>query len=176
MDSTGIDNRHATVLHDFPGIPRQARQTDRGCRDPWQTTWTQGRELDPPTTCHHSIRCRHRNAIANQLAADDVQGVVRRSHREEEDVDFNRIVVLLPGRRVSLSIIVMLFVLMLTALRRLSNTFTGQGLYFLQQQGLKVTMATNISLGCLSLSALAFLLAGYVMERVGRRVLFVYFQ
>ena len=58
----------------------------------------------------------------------------------------------------------------------LRNTFTGQGLYFLQQQGLKITTATNISLGCLSVSAIVFLLGGYVMERVGRRVLFVYFQ
>jgi hypothetical protein len=49
-------------------------------------------------------------------------------------------------------------------------------LYFLQQQGLKITTATNISLGCLSVSAIVFLLGGYVMERVGRRVLFVYFQ
>ncbi|KAG7529657.1 hypothetical protein FFLO_05501 [Filobasidium floriforme] len=56
------------------------------------------------------------------------------------------------------------------------NTFTGQGLYFLQQQGLKITTATNISLGCLSVSAIVFLLGGYVMERVGRRVLFVYFH
>ena len=91
-------------------------------------------------------------------------------------MDVDRVVVLLPGGRVSLCIVVQMAVRRFTLETLLSNTFTGQGLYFLQQQGLKITMATNISLGCLSLSALAFLLAGYVMDRVGRRVLFVYFQ
>ena len=55
-----------------------------------------------------------------------------------------------------------------------STSFLGQGLYFLVQQGIDIKIATDITLGCLTLAAVLFPAAGIIANRFGRRLPFVY--
>jgi MFS family permease len=55
-----------------------------------------------------------------------------------------------------------------------STAFLGQGLYFLAQQGIEITIATDITLACLVVSAICYPLSSVISNRFGRRFSFVY--
>jgi SP family general alpha glucoside:H+ symporter-like MFS transporter len=54
------------------------------------------------------------------------------------------------------------------------NGFTSNGLYFLNQVGISINLVFKIIISMLALSTATNLLAGYLLERFGRRACFVY--